>query len=39
MTEHRYNWAECAARVRKLANALKAAGIGRGDRVATIAWE
>jgi len=27
-----------AVRVRKLANALKAAGVSRGDRIATIAW-
>ncbi len=38
MTEHRYTWADCAVRVRKLANALRAAGIQKGDRVATIAW-
>lgn len=38
MTEHRYNWKDCAARVRKLANALIAAGVKPGDRVATIAW-
>lgn len=38
LTEHRYTWAECAKRVRKLANALLAAGIKEGDRVATIAW-
>ena len=38
MSEHRYTWADCAVRVRKLANALKAAGIKKGDRVATIAW-
>ena len=38
MTEHRYTWAECAVRVRKLANALLDAGIKEGDRVATIAW-
>ena len=38
MTEHRYKWSDCAKRVRKLANALKGAGVGKGDRVATIAW-
>jgi len=38
MTEHRYTWGDCAIRVRKLANALKAAGVKKGDRVATIAW-
>lgn len=38
MSEHRYTWGDCAVRVRKLANALLAAGIKKGDRVATIAW-
>jgi len=38
LSEHRYTWADCAKRVRKLANALLAAGIKEGDRVATIAW-
>jgi len=38
MSEHRYTWSDCAKRVRKLANALVAAGIKEGDRVATIAW-
>ncbi len=38
LTEHRYTWSECAARTRKLANALKAAGVKKGDRIATIAW-
>ena len=38
LSEHRYTWADCAKRVRKLANALLAAGIKKGDRVATIAW-
>jgi len=38
MTEHRYTWADCAVRTRKLANALIAAGVKTGDRVATIAW-
>lgn len=38
LTEHRYTWSDCAKRVRKLANALIAAGIKEGDRVATIAW-
>ena len=38
LSEHRYTWADCAVRVRKLANALKSAGIQKGDRVATIAW-
>lgn len=35
---HTYTWADCAVRVRKLANALIKAGIKPGDRVATIAW-
>jgi len=38
MTEHRYTWGDCALRVKKLANALKSAGIKKGDRIATIAW-
>ena len=38
MSEHRYTWADCAVRTRKLANALLAAGVKTGDRVATIAW-
>ena len=33
-----YTWADCASRARKLANALKAAGVKKGDRIATIAW-
>jgi fatty-acyl-CoA synthase len=37
-SDHRYTWGECAARVKKLANALLAAGVKPGDRVATIAW-
>lgn len=37
-TEHRYTWADCAKRVRKLANALLSAGVKPGDRIATIAW-
>jgi len=38
MSEHRYSWSECAKRVRKLANALLDAGVEKGDRIATIAW-
>jgi len=38
MSEHRYTWADCAVRVKKLANALLKAGVKKGDRVATIAW-
>jgi len=37
-SDHRYTWADCAKRVKKLANALLAAGVKPGDRVATIAW-
>ena len=37
-SEHRYTWADCAVRVRKLANALLDAGVKKGDRIATIAW-
>ncbi|MEP6341876.1 MAG: long-chain-fatty-acid--CoA ligase [Maricaulaceae bacterium] len=33
-----YTWSDCAGRVRKLANAMKASGIQKGDRIATIAW-
>ena len=33
-----YTWEACAKRVKKLANALIAAGVKPGDRVATIAW-
>jgi len=32
------NWSELERRVRKLASALTAAGVERGDRVATLAW-
>ncbi len=35
---HRYGYADAAARARRLAGALKAAGLAVGDRVATIAW-
>ncbi len=35
--EHRYGYAEAAARARRLASALRAAGIRPGDRVATLA--
>ena len=38
MSEHRYTWEDCAKRTKKLANALIAAGVKPGDRVATIAW-
>ena len=35
---HRYTYADCAVRVRQLANALSRLGLRRGDRVATLAW-
>ena len=35
---HRSNYAEVAARAKRVANALDALGLGRGDRVATLAW-
>jgi acyl-CoA synthetase (AMP-forming)/AMP-acid ligase II len=35
---HRSNYAEIAARAKRVANALEALGLGRGDRVATLAW-
>ena len=35
---HRYTYAHCEQRARQLASALQKAGIGPGDRVATIAW-
>jgi fatty-acyl-CoA synthase len=35
---HRYTIREAVSRARKLANALDNLGLGRGDRVATIAW-
>jgi acyl-CoA synthetase (AMP-forming)/AMP-acid ligase II len=35
---HRSNFAEVAARAKRVANALGALGVGRGDRVATLAW-
>jgi acyl-CoA synthetase (AMP-forming)/AMP-acid ligase II len=34
---HRYSYARCAARVRRLANALEALGLGAGSAVGTIA--
>lgn len=36
--EHRYTFADCASRCRKLANALAKLGIREGDRLATLAW-
>ena len=35
---HRYGWAECELRAKRVANALRRLGIGLGDRVGTIAW-
>ncbi|WP_046114318.1 3-(methylthio)propionyl-CoA ligase [Aquincola tertiaricarbonis] len=35
---HRYTWAECAQRARRVARALDAHGLDPGDRVATLAW-
>jgi 3-(methylthio)propionyl---CoA ligase len=35
---HRYSYADCIRRARRLANALDKLNIARGDRVATIAW-
>ena len=35
---HRYTYADCALRTRKLANALGKMGLQQGDRVATLAW-
>lgn len=34
----RYSYAECAARARRLANALAGLGLGGGDAVASLAW-
>jgi 3-(methylthio)propionyl---CoA ligase len=35
---HRSSYAEVATRAKRFANALDALGAGRGDRVATLAW-
>ncbi len=36
--KHRYTYAEWGKRVQKLANALQAAGVQQGDRIATFGW-
>ena len=36
--ERRYTWAQCYARCRRLASALKGRGIGKGDTVAVMAF-
>jgi fatty-acyl-CoA synthase len=35
---HRYTYADCEHRARRLADALTRTGVGIGDRVATLAW-
>ena len=35
---HRTNWANVAARAKRLAGALETLGVGPGERVATLAW-
>jgi len=35
---HRYNYAELSRRAKRLANALRALGLGEGDIVGTLAW-
>ncbi|MBM3503357.1 MAG: long-chain-fatty-acid--CoA ligase [Alphaproteobacteria bacterium] len=35
---HRYGYRDALARSKRLANALQRLGVGRGDRVATLAW-
>jgi fatty-acyl-CoA synthase len=35
---HRYTYADAFQRTRRLANALAAAGVSEGDRIATLAW-
>jgi acyl-CoA synthetase (AMP-forming)/AMP-acid ligase II len=36
--KHRSTWAEVRARAKQVASALRAMGVGTGDRVATLAW-
>ena len=35
---HRYGYAECERRARRVANVMAGLGIGHGDRVGTLAW-
>ena len=35
---HRYGYAECERRARRVANVMARLGIGHGDRVGTLAW-
>ncbi len=35
---HRYTYADCERRARRLADALTRTGVGIGDRIATLAW-
>jgi fatty-acyl-CoA synthase len=37
-TTHRYTWGEVERRARKLVRAMEALGVGRQDRVGTLAW-
>jgi len=35
---HRYGYADCSTRAKKLAQALSRLGVGAGDRIGTLAW-